>query len=163
MALAPPGFRAFSGYRRPWLVTDLVAGVVLTTLLVPQGRRPVETAPRRSHARPLPGQPDPQHTGTVRAPHRGCQPHRLTVDADRHLGGVGGHDHLRRFRQSQPLPVRAVQETDGLPGGVHADGDHAEQPSVQRCIAGHPRPMYGIVVASTVMFATFASSGRPAM
>ena len=26
MALAPPGFRALSGYRRAWLVKDLVAG-----------------------------------------------------------------------------------------------------------------------------------------
>ena len=28
---------------------------------------------------------------------------------------------------------------------------------------GQPRPMYGIAVANTVMFATFASSGRLAM
>ncbi|WP_030659533.1 SulP family inorganic anion transporter [Streptomyces rimosus] len=34
---AVPGFRALSSYRRAWLVKDLVAGVVLTTLLVPQG------------------------------------------------------------------------------------------------------------------------------
>src|SRR5688572_18875078 len=44
MALAPPGFRAFSGYRRAWLVKDLVAGVVLTTLLVPQGMAYAELA-----------------------------------------------------------------------------------------------------------------------
>src|SRR5918911_2760023 len=37
MALVPPGYRALRGYRRPWLVKDLVAGVVLTALLVPQG------------------------------------------------------------------------------------------------------------------------------
>ncbi|MGY1802221.1 SulP family inorganic anion transporter [Blastococcus sp. SYSU D00922] len=37
MAPVPPGLRAFAGYRRPWLVKDVVAGVVLTTLLVPQG------------------------------------------------------------------------------------------------------------------------------
>jgi MFS superfamily sulfate permease-like transporter len=35
--LVPPGVRALRGYRRPWLVKDLVAGVVLTALLVPQG------------------------------------------------------------------------------------------------------------------------------
>ncbi len=34
---AVPGFRVLSTYRRAWLVKDLVAGVVLTTLLVPQG------------------------------------------------------------------------------------------------------------------------------
>ena len=44
MALVPPGFRAFSGYRRRWLVKDLVAGVVLTTLLVPQGMAYAELA-----------------------------------------------------------------------------------------------------------------------
>ncbi len=32
-----PGVGAVSSYRREWLVKDLVAGVVLTTLLVPQG------------------------------------------------------------------------------------------------------------------------------
>src|SRR5438046_9264620 len=32
-----PGLRAFSTYRREWLQRDLVAGVVLATLLVPQG------------------------------------------------------------------------------------------------------------------------------
>src|SRR5215212_6987002 len=44
MALVPPGVRAFSGYRRPWLVKDVVAGVVLTTLLVPQGMAYAELA-----------------------------------------------------------------------------------------------------------------------
>src|SRR5688572_32725809 len=44
MAWAPPGFRALTGYRRPWLVKDLVAGVVLTTLLVPQGMAYAELA-----------------------------------------------------------------------------------------------------------------------
>src|SRR4051812_29839703 len=44
MALTPPGVRALSGYRRPWLVKDLVAGVVLTTLLVPQGMAYAELA-----------------------------------------------------------------------------------------------------------------------
>src|SRR6478735_5582233 len=44
MALVPPGFRAFAGYRREWLVKDLVAGVVLTTLLVPQGMAYAELA-----------------------------------------------------------------------------------------------------------------------
>jgi len=34
---AVPGFRAVASYRREWLLKDLVAGVVLTTLLVPQG------------------------------------------------------------------------------------------------------------------------------
>src|SRR5213076_2772795 len=33
----PPGVLAFRGYRRTWLAKDLVAGVVLTALLVPQG------------------------------------------------------------------------------------------------------------------------------
>jgi high affinity sulfate transporter 1 len=40
----PPGVRALRGYRRPWLVKDLVAGVVLTTLLVPQGMAYAELA-----------------------------------------------------------------------------------------------------------------------
>jgi high affinity sulfate transporter 1 len=44
MALVPPGFRALAGYRRPWLFKDLVAGVVLTTLLVPQGMAYAELA-----------------------------------------------------------------------------------------------------------------------
>jgi high affinity sulfate transporter 1 len=35
--LSPPGLRALRGYRRPWLAKDVVAGVVLTALLVPQG------------------------------------------------------------------------------------------------------------------------------
>ncbi len=44
MALVPPGYRALRGYRRRWLVKDLVAGVVLTTLLVPQGMAYAELA-----------------------------------------------------------------------------------------------------------------------
>jgi high affinity sulfate transporter 1 len=44
MTLVPPGVRAFSGYSRPWLVKDVVAGVVLTTLLVPQGMAYAELA-----------------------------------------------------------------------------------------------------------------------
>src|SRR4051812_45948825 len=37
MALGVPGVRLITTYRRRWLVKDLVAGVVLTSLLVPQG------------------------------------------------------------------------------------------------------------------------------
>jgi high affinity sulfate transporter 1 len=44
MSLVPPGFRALAGYRRPWLVKDVIAGVVLTTLLVPQGMAYAELA-----------------------------------------------------------------------------------------------------------------------
>jgi len=33
----PPGVRALAGYRRAWLPKDVLAGVVLTALLVPQG------------------------------------------------------------------------------------------------------------------------------
>ncbi|WP_425836984.1 SulP family inorganic anion transporter [Streptomyces fractus] len=40
----PPGVRTLRGYRRSWLVKDLVAGVVLTTLLVPQGMAYAELA-----------------------------------------------------------------------------------------------------------------------
>jgi len=32
-----PGLQAARSYRRAWLARDVVAGVVLTTLLVPQG------------------------------------------------------------------------------------------------------------------------------
>ena len=32
-----PGLRVVSSYRRKWLAKDIIAGVVLTTLLVPQG------------------------------------------------------------------------------------------------------------------------------
>ncbi|WP_126642538.1 SulP family inorganic anion transporter [Embleya hyalina] len=41
---AVPGIRAASSYRRAWLVKDLVAGIVLTTLLVPQGMAYAELA-----------------------------------------------------------------------------------------------------------------------
>ncbi|NYJ07577.1 SulP family inorganic anion transporter [Petropleomorpha daqingensis] len=37
MRLVPPGVDALRGYRRAWLPKDLVAGAVLTALLVPQG------------------------------------------------------------------------------------------------------------------------------
>ena len=39
-----PGLRAVSSYQRPWLVKDVVAGLVLTTLLVPQGMAYAELA-----------------------------------------------------------------------------------------------------------------------
>ncbi|MFE0256684.1 SulP family inorganic anion transporter [Streptomyces sp. NPDC059010] len=42
--LLPPGLRTLSVYRREWLVKDVVAGVVLTTLLVPQGMAYAELA-----------------------------------------------------------------------------------------------------------------------
>ncbi|MFI1028673.1 SulP family inorganic anion transporter [Streptomyces sp. NPDC020951] len=41
---AVPGIRALSSYRREWLVKDLIAGIVLTTLLVPQGMAYAELA-----------------------------------------------------------------------------------------------------------------------
>ncbi|MGO9280518.1 MAG: SulP family inorganic anion transporter, partial [Streptosporangiaceae bacterium] len=39
-----PGLQAVTSYRREWLVKDLVAGIVLTTLLVPQGMAYAELA-----------------------------------------------------------------------------------------------------------------------
>jgi high affinity sulfate transporter 1 len=39
-----PGIRAISAYRRQWLLKDVVAGVVLSTLLVPQGMAYAELA-----------------------------------------------------------------------------------------------------------------------
>src|SRR3954468_16727987 len=39
-----PGLRQVKSYRRHWLAKDLVAGVVLTTLLVPQGMAYAELA-----------------------------------------------------------------------------------------------------------------------
>ena len=53
MAPVPPGVRAFRGYRREWLVKDLVAGVVLTTLLVPQGMAYAELAGPAADHRPV--------------------------------------------------------------------------------------------------------------
>src|SRR3954447_3484229 len=44
MALLPPGFQVAAGYHRAWLVKDVTAGVVLTTLLVPQGMAYAELA-----------------------------------------------------------------------------------------------------------------------
>jgi high affinity sulfate transporter 1 len=41
---AVPGLRTLTSYRREWLVKDIVAGVVLTTLLVPQGMAYAELA-----------------------------------------------------------------------------------------------------------------------
>ncbi|MFI0260758.1 SulP family inorganic anion transporter [Streptomyces sp. NPDC017056] len=41
---AAPGLRTLAAYRRQWLVKDVVAGVVLTTLLVPQGMAYAELA-----------------------------------------------------------------------------------------------------------------------
>ncbi len=39
-----PGARALASYERPWLRHDLIAGLVLTTLLVPQGMAYAELA-----------------------------------------------------------------------------------------------------------------------
>ena len=39
-----PGLQAVKSYRREWLAKDVVAGVVLTTLLVPQGMAYAELA-----------------------------------------------------------------------------------------------------------------------
>ncbi|MEU6847135.1 sulfate permease [Streptomyces sp. NPDC046716] len=44
MGWVPPGVRSLRDYRRGWLVKDLVAGVVLSTLLVPQGMAYAELA-----------------------------------------------------------------------------------------------------------------------
>src|SRR6266705_5895980 len=41
---SPPGVRALASYRISWLRRDVVAGVVLTTLLVPQGMAYAELA-----------------------------------------------------------------------------------------------------------------------
>src|SRR5690348_14977650 len=44
MSWVPPGVLAVRSYRRAWLGKDVVAGVVLTTLLVPQGMAYAELA-----------------------------------------------------------------------------------------------------------------------
>src|SRR3954451_6211615 len=44
MSWVPPGVRVVRSYRRAWLGKDVVAGVVLTTLLVPQGMAYAELA-----------------------------------------------------------------------------------------------------------------------
>src|SRR3954453_108039 len=44
MQFVPPGFRAIAGYQRAWLGKDVTAGIVLTTLLVPQGMAYAELA-----------------------------------------------------------------------------------------------------------------------
>src|SRR4051794_41193162 len=44
MALIPPGYRALTSYHRSWLLKDVIAGVVLTTLLVPQAMAYAELA-----------------------------------------------------------------------------------------------------------------------
>ncbi|MEU6390493.1 sulfate permease [Streptomyces sp. NPDC046939] len=44
MGWTPPGVRALREYRRAWLVKDVVAGIVLSTLLVPQGMAYAELA-----------------------------------------------------------------------------------------------------------------------
>ncbi|GAA2300464.1 sulfate permease [Streptomyces kunmingensis] len=44
MVWTPPGARTLREYRRSWLVKDVVAGVVLSTLLVPQGMAYAELA-----------------------------------------------------------------------------------------------------------------------
>lgn len=41
---AVPGVQALTGYRREWLAKDVVAGIALTTLLVPQGMAYAELA-----------------------------------------------------------------------------------------------------------------------
>src|SRR4051812_45939766 len=41
---APPGVRTLRGYRREWASHDLIAGLVLTALLVPQGMAYAELA-----------------------------------------------------------------------------------------------------------------------
>ena len=40
----PPGLRALATYKRAWLRQDIVAGLVLSTLLVPQGMAYAELA-----------------------------------------------------------------------------------------------------------------------
>jgi high affinity sulfate transporter 1 len=44
MNVVPPGFRVITGYQRAWLARDVTAGIVLTTLLVPQGMAYAELA-----------------------------------------------------------------------------------------------------------------------
>src|SRR5215216_6422799 len=44
MALLPAGLRQLAAYHRPWLPKDVIAGIVLTTLLVPQGMAYAELA-----------------------------------------------------------------------------------------------------------------------
>jgi MFS superfamily sulfate permease-like transporter len=39
-----PGLQAVRSYRREWLAKDVIAGIVLTTLLVPQGMAYAELA-----------------------------------------------------------------------------------------------------------------------
>src|SRR4029077_538294 len=43
-AWSPPGVRALASYKISWLRRDVVAGLVLTTLLVPQGMAYAELA-----------------------------------------------------------------------------------------------------------------------
>ena len=149
----PPGTRhPGDDVSRPGSVTPAVAlargtpgrGVRLPHRARPADRPRAPTAPpspagpRGSYTRPVPGQSHAQRARTDRAPHRGRQPDRLPVDADRDLGHVRGDHDLGRLGEPQPLPVRAVEQADGLPGGVHPDGDHPEHPAVQPRPPPHP-------------------------
>ena len=59
-----PGLQVISSYQRRWLLKDVIAGVVLTTLLVPQGMAYAELAglpPPPSATKPAPSGPRPIH------------------------------------------------------------------------------------------------------
>jgi MFS superfamily sulfate permease-like transporter len=64
---ALPGIRALANYRISWLRSDIVAGVVLTTLLVPQGMAYAELAGLPAITGPLHHDPVPGRLRGVRA------------------------------------------------------------------------------------------------
>ena len=90
-----PGVRALRTYERSWLPRDLIAGIVLVTLLVPQGMAYAELAG-------LPADHRAVHDGDL--PGRLC-PRRTVADPDPRPGFVARPDDRRHHpaaRRGQP-------------------------------------------------------------
>ena len=92
------------------------------------------------NAGPLPRYDHAKRPGPDDAADRGGQHDRLAVDTDRDLGSIGVHGDFPGGEGSQSRAVPTADESGGLPGVVHPDGDHAQRAGVQPGAPGPGRP-----------------------
>ena len=83
------------------------------------------------NARTLPRHHHPKRPRLDGATHRRRQHDRLTVDADRDLGGIGGDGDLIGGAHGQSPAVPTAHQLDRLTGAIHPDGDHAPGSGIQ--------------------------------
>src|SRR4029079_16844519 len=125
-----PGLRMLAEYKAGWLPHDVVAGLVLTTLLVPQGVAYAELAGPARHHRPLHVDHVPARLRGVRAVAGARARAGLLARADDRRGHPADRGRPRRpgAGDRARLDARPARRRDHVAGGHRPPGVHRRPP-----------------------------------